>query len=105
MVNKQGRESGGSWFETCLGVWYPRRRPCGVAINTLVDLINWLGKPKVLVPILQNSPVSSENTIQQFKISEYYIEASRTAGMDCQTTDITSFDDFKKTIYSALGIG
>ena len=22
-------------------------RPCGVAINTLVDLINWLGKPQV----------------------------------------------------------
>ena len=37
MVNTQGRESGGSWFETCSGVWYPRRRPCGVAINTLVD--------------------------------------------------------------------
>ena len=33
----QGRESGGSWFETCSGVWYPRWRPCGVAINTLVD--------------------------------------------------------------------
>ena len=31
----------------CSGVWYPRRRPCGVAINTLVDLINWLGKPQV----------------------------------------------------------
>ena len=26
---------------------YPRRRPCGVAINILVDLINWLGKPQV----------------------------------------------------------
>ena len=50
MVNTPGRESGGSWFETYLGVWYPRRRPCGVAINTLVDLINWLGKPKVLKP-------------------------------------------------------
>ena len=31
-----------------LAVWYPRRRPCGVAINTLVDLTNWLGKPQVL---------------------------------------------------------
>ena len=38
VFNTPGRESGGSWFETCLGVWYPRRRPCGVAINTLVDL-------------------------------------------------------------------
>ena len=47
VVNTQGRESGGSWFKTCSGVWYPRRRPCGVAINTLVDLINWLGKPQV----------------------------------------------------------
>ena len=37
VVNTPGRESGGSWFETCLGVWYPGRRPCGVAINTLVD--------------------------------------------------------------------
>ena len=43
----QGRDSGGSWFETCSGVWYPRRRPCGVAIITLVNLINWLGKPLV----------------------------------------------------------
>ena len=36
-VNMQGQESRGSWFETRSGVWYPRRRPCGVAINTLVD--------------------------------------------------------------------
>ena len=46
VVNTQSRlsrEPEGSWFETCLDVWYPRRRPCGVAINTLVDLINWLG--------------------------------------------------------------
>ena len=42
VVNTQGRESGGSGFETCSGVWYPRRRPRGVAVNTLVDLINWL---------------------------------------------------------------
>ena len=48
VINTQGRESWGSWFETCSGVWYPRLRPCGVAINTLVDLINWLGKPQVL---------------------------------------------------------
>ena len=41
---KQGRESGGSWFETCSGVWYPRRRPCGVAINTLVDLNKLAGE-------------------------------------------------------------
>ena len=47
VVNMQGRESGGWWFETCSGVWYPRRCPCGVAINTLVDLKNWLGKPQV----------------------------------------------------------
>ena len=33
-----GRESAGSWFKSCCGVCYPRRRPCGVAINTLVDL-------------------------------------------------------------------
>ena len=46
VVNTQGRESWGSWFETCCGVWYPRRRPCDVAINTLVNLINWLGNPK-----------------------------------------------------------
>ena len=38
VVNTPGRESGGSWFETCSGAWYPRRRPCGVAFNTLVDL-------------------------------------------------------------------
>ena len=43
VVNTQGRESGGSWFETCSGVWYPRR----VAIKTLVYLIHWLGKPQV----------------------------------------------------------
>ena len=44
LVNTQGRESGGSWFETCSGVWYPRRRPCGVAINTLVDLNKLAGE-------------------------------------------------------------
>ena len=44
MVNTQGRESGGSWFETCPGVWYPRRRPCGVAINTNI-LAGGLGTP------------------------------------------------------------
>ena len=31
----------------CSGVWYPWRRPSVVAINTLVDLINWLRKPQV----------------------------------------------------------
>ena len=46
VVNTQGLESGGSWFETCSGVWYPRRRPCGVAINTSVDLIIGWGNPK-----------------------------------------------------------
>ena len=45
MVNTQGRECRGSGFENCSGVWYPRQRPCGVAINTLVDLIE-LGIPK-----------------------------------------------------------
>ena len=44
VVNTQGRESGGSWFETCSGVWYPSRRPCGVAINTLVDLNKLAGE-------------------------------------------------------------
>ena len=34
----QGRESGGSGFEACSGLWSPRLRTCGVAINTLVDL-------------------------------------------------------------------
>ena len=38
VVNAQGRESRVFRFETRSGVWYPRRRPCGVAINTLVDL-------------------------------------------------------------------
>ena len=38
VVNTSGRESGGSWFETCLGLWYRRRSPCSVAFNTLVDL-------------------------------------------------------------------
>ena len=38
VVNTKGRESRGSGFETCSGV-VPRRRPCGAAINTLVDLI------------------------------------------------------------------
>ena len=47
VVNTQGRGSGDSWFETCSDVWYPGRRPSGVAINTLVDLIDWLGKPQV----------------------------------------------------------
>ena len=32
VVNTQGRESGGSWLETCSGVWYLRRRPCGVVL-------------------------------------------------------------------------
>ena len=41
VVNTQGLESRGSWFETCSGVWYSRRRPCGVAINTLVGLIKF----------------------------------------------------------------
>ena len=45
VVNTQGR---GSWFEACSGVRFPRRRPCGVAINALVDLINWLGNPKLV---------------------------------------------------------
>ena len=51
VVNTQGQESGDSWFETYSGhgVWYPRRRPCGVTINTLVDLINWQGRPHVLL--------------------------------------------------------
>ena len=47
VVNTQGRESGGSWFETCPGAWYPRRRPCGVAIHTLDYIINWLGKCRI----------------------------------------------------------
>ena len=63
VVNTQGRQSGGSWLETCSGVWYPRRRPCGVAINTLVDLINWLGNPQVWRSALHHhvyhSPTSS----------------------------------------------
>ena len=44
VVNTQRQESGGSWIKTCSGVWYPspRLRPCGVAITTLVDLVNWL---------------------------------------------------------------
>ena len=51
VVNTPGRESGGSWFETCSGAWYPRRRPCGVAINTLVDLIKLAGEtPSFTVP-------------------------------------------------------
>ena len=33
VVSTAGRESGGSWFEACSGVWCPRRRPCGVAVN------------------------------------------------------------------------
>ena len=37
-------------FETCSGVWYPRRRPCGVAINTLVDLNKLAGEtPSFLI--------------------------------------------------------
>ena len=44
MVNTQGRESGGSGCETYSGAWYPRRRPCGVAINTLVDLNKLAGE-------------------------------------------------------------
>ena len=47
VVDTQDQESGGSRFETCSGVWYPRWRPCGVVNNTLIDLINWLGKPQV----------------------------------------------------------
>ena len=30
-----------------------RQRPCGVALNTLVDLINWPGKPQVLLLIFK----------------------------------------------------
>ena len=69
MVDMQGRESGGSWFETCLGVWYPRRRPCGVAINTLVDLINWLGNPQVYagIQVVQYKTVF-HNNIKHFAI-------------------------------------
>ena len=46
VVNTPSRESGGSssWFETCSGAWYPRRRPCGVAFNTLVDLNKLAGE-------------------------------------------------------------
>ena len=57
VVNTQGRESRCSGFETCSGVWYPRRRPCGVAINTLVDLINWLGIPQVSCRMVRVSGV------------------------------------------------
>ena len=57
MVNTQGRESGGSWFETCSGVWYPRLRPCGVAIN--VDSIKWLGKPQVFLWLRLDDPCQS----------------------------------------------
>ena len=61
VVNTQGRESGGSWFETWSGVWYPRRRLCGVAINTLVDLLNWLGKPQVLNQVSSECEKREEN--------------------------------------------
>ena len=44
VVNTPSRESGGSWFETCSGAWYPRRRPCGVAFNALVDLNKLAGE-------------------------------------------------------------
>ena len=49
VVNTQGQESGGSWFETCSGVWYARRSPCGVAINTLVDLNKFAGETPSLI--------------------------------------------------------
>ena len=39
--------NGGFGVETCSGVWYPRRRPFGVAINTSIDSINWPGNPRV----------------------------------------------------------
>ena len=74
VVNTQGREFGGSWFETCSGVWYPRRRPCGVAINTFADLINWLGKPKDLVFI--GDPLTTSRT----KSSDRRTSASRCCG-------------------------
>ena len=74
VVNTQGREFGGSWFETCSGVWYPRRRPCGVSINTFVDLINWLGKPKDLVFI--GDPLTTSRT----KSSDRRTSASRRCG-------------------------
>ena len=60
MVNTQGRESGGSWFETCSGVWYPRRRPCGVAINTLVDLNKLAGETQVFKILHAYAPVHSD---------------------------------------------
>ena len=54
VVDTPGRESGGSWFETCSGVchcvvpqaaplWYVR------ATKTLVDLINWQGNPQAFL--------------------------------------------------------
>ena len=48
VVNTQGRESENPEVpgSRLARVWYPRPRPCGVAINTLVALINWLGIPK-----------------------------------------------------------
>ena len=66
MVNKQGQESGGSWFETCLGdellgrpswgVWVIKilwvcvtPGSARVAINTLIDLKKkWLEHFQVL---------------------------------------------------------
>ena len=48
-VNTQGRESRGSWFETCSGMWYPRRGPCRVAIDALVDLNTLTGESPSIV--------------------------------------------------------
>ena len=39
------------------------RRPCGVAINTLVDLINWLGKTQVRPPPVSASSLCPETTV------------------------------------------
>ena len=68
VVNTQGRESGGSGFDTCSGVWYPRRRPCVVAINTLFDLNKLAGESPSFT-----FTITSLQQKNGFIINHYYV--------------------------------
>ena len=52
-------------FEGC--VWYPKRRPCGVAINTLVDLIKLAGETPSLKSIMQLTKTRFPNSAISFR--------------------------------------
>ena len=72
-LRTSGRESGGSWFETCSGAWYPRRRPCGVAFNTLVDLNKLAGE----TPSLCDSKVISRALLRFVAVCNWLLPVCR----------------------------